>query len=406
MTNAGPSSQVRFSGGRASINMWPKADLIDISKIRECCARIAHAECFFEDIERCLENLEAFVVNEDACESKLKDVLDTSLSRVKKNEKAIYHETTNLSRLVEKNFVETKYTGTMYKSVPERGLLEGAILDHLIRTGHDQAAKLLAEECSSIDTHAIKVSERAELPKYFESIRNQGYEALKWADEYAKFLSNRGSKLRNRLIKKGLEDTLPRDLPPMERLTEALRFIRQTLPSGSSHTDMKFVGELLFRVISENSVFSEEAHQPENLSTLEELTAEFSREFHASLCLALTSPLYTAFYASRYALPVCERMKRLLTSKQSSSTVSYLNKEELPVEIPLPSSLCFHPIFVCPISKEQTNNTTNPPMLLPCGHVISKSSLEIFERSSSYFKCPTCPVRAHAHESVRICINH
>lgn len=44
------------------------------------------------------------------------------------------------------------------------------------------------------------------------------------------------------------------------------------------------------------------------------------------------------------------------------------------VEIPLPLSYRFHSIFSCPVSKEQST-PQNPPMLLPCGHVIARESL-------------------------------
>jgi hypothetical protein len=44
------------------------------------------------------------------------------------------------------------------------------------------------------------------------------------------------------------------------------------------------------------------------------------------------------------------------------------------VEIPLPLPYRYHSIFACPVSKEQST-AQNPPMLLPCGHVIARESL-------------------------------
>ena len=50
--------------------------------------------------------------------------------------------------------------------------------------------------------------------------------------------------------------------------------------------------------------------------------------------------------------------------------------EELPTEITVPPDYRFHSIFACPVSKEQTTEDgRNPPMMMPCGHVISKESL-------------------------------
>jgi hypothetical protein len=44
------------------------------------------------------------------------------------------------------------------------------------------------------------------------------------------------------------------------------------------------------------------------------------------------------------------------------------------VEIPLLKNQIYHSIFACPVSREQTT-AANPPMMLPCGHVISRESL-------------------------------
>lgn len=54
----------------------------------------------------------------------------------------------------------------------------------------------------------------------------------------------------------------------------------------------------------------------------------------------------------------------------------------------------FHSVFACPVSREQSS-TDNPPMLLPCGHVLAKQSLQKIAKSPvRAFKCPYCPVEA------------
>lgn len=50
----------------------------------------------------------------------------------------------------------------------------------------------------------------------------------------------------------------------------------------------------------------------------------------------------------------------------------------------------YHSVFVCPISKEESTED-NPPMMLTCGHVISKESLISSRSPSRTIKCPTCP---------------
>ena len=59
------------------------------------------------------------------------------------------------------------------------------------------------------------------------------------------------------------------------------------------------------------------------------------------------------------------------------------------VEIPLPPTYRFHSIFVCPVSKEQTTDE-NPPMMMPCGHVIAQETMSRMSKGAS-FKCPYCP---------------
>lgn len=77
----------------------------------------------------------------------------------------------------------------------------------------------------------------------------------------------------------------------------------------------------------------------------------------------------------------------------------------LPAEIKLSQELKFHSTFVCPISKEVAT-VNNPPILLPCGHLIAKNTMDRLLSSSirQKFKCPTCPTEVTEKETRQVYI--
>lgn len=162
------------------------------------------------------------------------------------------------------------------------------------------------------------------------------------------------------------------------------------------------------------------------------ISNSFVREFCGLLGLSEKSPLYTAVTAGGIALPVLEKLER----KMGNIGGQWTSANELPVspllllaylkslisvqvEIPVPPTLQFHSIFVCPVSKEQATDS-NPPMMMPCYHVIAKESLEQISRGSKSvlnrrygivsprdvltfshrrFKCPYCPNESNPLEA-------
>ncbi len=127
-----------------------------------------------------------------------------------------------------------------------------------------------------------------------------------------------------------------------------------------------------------------------------DVASSFTREFCSLLGLSAESPLYIAATAGALALP------RLLKYSQATRArgTEWTTTSELPFETPLPETMVYHSIFVCPVSKEQTTET-NPPMMIPCGHVLAKETLQRLCKGTR-FKCPYCPSEGQIKDAQQI----
>lgn len=116
--------------------------------------------------------------------------------------------------------------------------------------------------------------------------------------------------------------------------------------------------------------------------------ADVVRSFVKAFCtvhgLPERSNAHHVLCAAHAAMPqlvkfnhVHRRLRRLFLALDVSGA-----RDALPVDISVPWTLG-HPVFICPISKEETT-ATNPPVLLPCGHIILRDSMRKLAESRTY----------------------
>jgi hypothetical protein len=203
--------------------------------------------------------------------------------------------------------------------------------------------------------------------------------AIEWARKHSAKLESRGSNLEFELSRLKFVELYTSDATmPDQTLAgplRALEYARKMFPALSTRYSREtsgLLGSLAFYSGLESSPYSSTFH---NEFSYEEASTSFTREFCGMLGLSSHSPLYTAVTAGGIALPRLEKVERVMAQHRGQWT----SVNELPVETPLPPGFQFHSVFVCPVSKEQATDA-NPPMMLPCGHVIAKESLEAHSR--------------------------
>jgi hypothetical protein len=106
-------------------------------------------------------------------------------------------------------------------------------------------------------------------------------------------------------------------------------------------------------------------------------------------------PLLTALGAGAAALPTLLKLAaKAGGGDRAAAAAAAAAGDELPVDADLGPEFAFSSVFSCPVSKD-TATAANPPVLLPCGHVLCRESASSLARAPGRaFKCPYCPADA------------
>ena len=128
-----------------------------------------------------------------------------------------------------------------------------------------------------------------------------------------------------------------------------------------------------------------------NQSAMDDLWKELIQDVNNLYCqvhkISQSNPLFMVTVAAAYSLPkYLTAHKALGLGKQTGvgvSSIAGFNSREMACEVDLGPDFTYHNIFICPVSKETSNPQGNNPMLLKCGHVISKHSLNKMTRGNT-----------------------
>ncbi|KAF8628314.1 hypothetical protein AX15_003862 [Amanita polypyramis BW_CC] len=275
--------------------------------------------------------------------------------------------------------------------------LERTIALHFLRTGQFEAAETFLKE-SSIDIPFELRTRFMDLHRILKAIRNQDLgPALLWAKKNRAFLQSRSSPLEFYLHRSQYIRLLFSSYPP--KPLSAISYAKATLgPFFHEHEDefkrlMTCVAYLPITRL-QNSPYADLA-SPSLHSDLEPL---FAKEYCANLGMSRQVPLrVVGDIGGGGALARIEKGRKVMRERKSEWSQS----DELPIEIPLPPENRYHSIFSCPVSKEQATEQ-NPPMMMTCGHVIAKDSLQKLSKNGGRVKCPYCPTESQIGTALRV----
>ncbi|KAI4146445.1 MAG: hypothetical protein LQ341_002077 [Variospora aurantia] len=360
--------------------------------------------------------------------AKLQTPVKNSLEDVHKDLEEVRKCQSKYLKLLDKKFKDKTLPQMDYVALSAQpALINRAVAMHLLREGQfsvastflseatkDQVAENVEEDLTMSGTEqdlGLDSLKSESLRKQFANMYHILHEmknernllpAIEWARDKSEELEKRGSNLEFELGKLQFvwlfvgRPNQNGQSNLYEGRQHALEYIRQEL----SHFRPRYHRELqqLCGAIAFCPNLPQSPYRRTflNNEAWDELATSFTKEFCALLGLSADSPLYIAATAGAIALPHFSKLQVIMKDKRTEWTT----KHEIPVEVPLPPSYRFHSIFVCPVSKEQTTDQ-NPPMMMPCGHVVAKESLMRLSKNAR-FKCPYCPNESHPKDAMKI----
>lgn len=304
-------------------------------------------------------------------------------SQLETTQKELNISLSKYPRLLEKSFIPD--ISKAYRNVDfDFHTVNQIILNHFYRQGLFDLGDCFINESNELEPTTLK-TQFLEMYQILDAMKSRNLDpALHWVSANREKLKQNDLNLEMKLHRLQFVEILQKG-----NRAEALNYARTYLaPFASIHMDeiQKLMACLLWAGRLESSPYAE-LMAP---SHWEKIAVELAWQFCNLLGQSYESPLSVAIAAGVEGLPTLLKLANVMAGKRQE----WLMMKQLPVPVDLGREFQFHSVFVCPVSRDQ-GSEENPPMLMPCGHVLCKQSIMKLSKSSTRtFKCPYCPHEA------------
>jgi E3 ubiquitin-protein transferase RMND5 len=336
-----------------------------------------------KDIEAAIANLQDTNSDQSTILAQLKARIDeiAPMAQFKGCQKELNPAITKYTKLLEKTF--NPDISKAYRDVEmDIPTINEIIASHFYRQGQFEIGDRFSSEAQVSESDILK-SPFLEMHSILQSMKESHdlKPALAWVARNREKLLQSGSSLELKLHELQYVEMLKAG-----KQVEALKYARIHLaPLATEHrTEIQKVFACL---LWENRLDQSPYGDLSSPSHWDELATELVRQFCGLMGQPYESPLAVTLAAGAEGLPTLLKLAAVMQVKKQE----WQEVKQLPVPLDLPREYQYHSVFVCPVLREQ-GSEENPPMLMPCGHVLSRQSiLKLSKNSTRAFKCPYCP---------------
>lgn len=337
-----------------------------------------------QEIQQALSGIQAATDSEHnlilaELKAKLKEV--APLGQLETTQKELNVAFSKYIKLLEKNF--NPDISKAYRNVDfDPHTVNQIVASHFYREGLFDIGDSFVNACHE-ESIVEKKTHFLEMYKILESMKSRDLgPAIKWATANHENLQNNGSDIELKLHRLQFFEILQHG-----RTEEALKYIQTHIsPFGNQHLPViqKLMGCLVYVKKLNSSPYSH-LLSPNHWA---KLAHELVQQFCIIVGESYKSPLGVTIAAGLQGLPTLLKLANVMTGKKQE----WQSMKQLPVPVDLDKDFQFHSIFVCPVSRDQASEN-NPPMLMSCGHVLCKQSINKLTKNNITrpFKCPYCP---------------